>query len=57
MGNSRTFRRHLKGSRRTPRTRYPYAAPALSTVRRWMKQLEADGDIASKGHAAPPGGR
>ena len=51
MSNSRRLRRSLKASReaRELRPRYPYTAPSLGTVRTWMKQLEADGDIEPKG--------
>ena len=51
MGNSRTFRRRLAASReaRPVRPRFPWGGPSLSTVRKWVKQLEAAGDIEAKG--------
>jgi DNA-binding PadR family transcriptional regulator len=56
MGNSRSFRRSLKGGRRETRPRYPYAVPSLGTVRRWLKQAEADGDAVSEvQHTGKPG--
>lgn len=34
---------------RAARPRFPEKPPSLGTVRRWMKQLEAAGDIEPKG--------
>jgi DNA-binding PadR family transcriptional regulator len=51
VSNSRSFRRRLAASReaRPARPRFPWGGPSLSTVRKWMKQLEAAGDIEPKG--------
>ena len=51
MSNGRSFRRNLAASKhaRQPRPRFPYGGPSLSSVRRWLKQLEANGDIERKG--------
>ncbi len=53
MSNSRSFRRRLTAVRsggkgplgRKSRARYPWGPPSLSTVRRQMRQLEAEGFI------------
>lgn len=47
MGNARSFRRGLAASKqaRKSRPRFPYGGPSLSSVRRWMRQLEAAGDV------------
>ncbi len=54
MSNSRAHRRALAVSRkaivkrrkdRAARGRWPFGGPSLSTMRRWMKQLEAAGLI------------
>ena len=58
MGNSRSFRRRLAGSRtaRKARSRYPWAAPSLSTVRKQLRQLEAEGFVEqSVEHTGKPG--
>lgn len=51
MSNSRGFRRRLAVSKqqRAAQPRFPWGGPSLSTVRRQLKQLEADGDIERKG--------
>jgi DNA-binding PadR family transcriptional regulator len=52
VSNSRPFRRRLaaiRSGRTKTRARFPWGPPSLSTVRRQMRQLEADGDIERVG--------
>lgn len=63
MSNSRACRRRLGVSRnaidnrrkaRRAAGRWPFGGPSLSTVRRWMRQLEAQG-LAERTRAEPTG--
>lgn len=52
MSNSRSFRRHLaavRSGRVKTRARFPWGPPSLSTVRRHMRQLEAEGVVECAG--------
>ena len=54
MSNSRGFRRRLAVSQQARETRemaprWPWGGPSMSTTRRQLKQLEADGDIERVG--------
>lgn len=52
MSNSRPFRRRLaavRSGRAKTRARFPWGPPSLSTVRKQMRQLEADGDVERAG--------
>ena len=48
MGNSRSLRRRM-AKVAEPAPRFPVKPPALGTVRRWVKQAEADGLIEPAG--------
>ena len=52
MSNSRSFRRHItavRSGRVKTRARFPWGPPSLSTVRRHMRQLEAEGAVERAG--------
>lgn len=60
MSNSRPFRRRItaiRSGRRRTKARYPWGPPSMSTVRRQLKHLEAEGIIERTGldHTGKPG--
>ena len=59
MSNSRPFRRRLaavRSGRTKTRARFPWGPPSLSTVRKQMRQLEAEGFVEqSVQHTGKPG--
>jgi DNA-binding PadR family transcriptional regulator len=58
VSNSRRrLRRGLKASREARVARFPEKPPSLGTVRRWLKQCEAEGTIERAGeeHTGKPG--
>jgi DNA-binding PadR family transcriptional regulator len=61
MSNSRPFRRRIaavRSGRAKTRARFPWGPPSLSTVRRQMRQLEADGLVEQRvRHTGKPGGQ
>lgn len=66
MSNSRSFRRRLTATRtgratrggRKARARFPWGPPSLSTVRRQMRKLEAEGFVEQTVvHTGKPGGQ
>ncbi len=62
MSNSRRLRRNLAANRKAidkrrkarAAGRWPFGGPSLSTVRRWLRQLEAQG-LAERKRAEPTG--